>query len=48
MEAQFNFQVKHRNDKREWEEIGFITKPIATEPQQYDMLENFLKYSIQK
>ena len=22
MEAQFNFQVKHRNDKREWEEIG--------------------------
>ena len=22
MEAQFNFQVKRRNDKREWEEIG--------------------------
>ena len=32
MEAQFNFQLRHRNDKREWEEIGSITKPIATEP----------------
>jgi hypothetical protein len=21
MEAQFNFQLRHRNDKREWEEI---------------------------
>jgi hypothetical protein len=41
MEAQFNFQLRHRNDKRKWEEIEVITKPIATEPQQYAMQKTF-------
>ena len=28
MEAQFNFQLRHRNDKREWEEIEVYYQTI--------------------
>ena len=27
MEAQFNFQLRHRNDKREWEDIVLYSQP---------------------
>jgi hypothetical protein len=49
MEAQFNFQMKNRNDKREWEniEVYYQTHCDRT-TQQYAMQGNFLKYSNQK
>jgi hypothetical protein len=41
MEAQFNFQMKNRNDKREWENIEVYYQTHCDRTQQYAMQETF-------
>ena len=48
MEAQFNFQIKQKKDKRGWEDIEVYYLTECDRTQQYDMQERFPRSLNQK
>jgi hypothetical protein len=48
MEAQFNFQLRHRNDKREWEDIEVYYQTHCDRTTAIRYARNFPKHSIRK